>query len=265
MLGVILSAGRGTRLKGLTAAMPKPMLPVAGRPCLEWIVEGLREAGVSELVVVTGYCAKVLETHFEDGARFRVRITYARQEVQNGTGAALLTARPMVGDVPFLMTYGDILISPMNYRMVLREHARRPSCPAVVGLNWVEDPFRGAAVYLGADGFVERIVEKPPAGTSETHWNNAGLYVFTPAVWGYLENLPLSPRGEYELPWALEQMLADGLPVRGLPLRGLWGDIGTAQDLAEMNGRVWSGEAVEAEAKMAVSRYGFGSQRRRHG
>jgi dTDP-glucose pyrophosphorylase len=106
---------------------------------------------------------------------------------------------------------------------------------ALVGVNWVEDPYRGAAVYLDTAGRVMRIEEKPPRGTAATHWNNAGLFVFDPVILGYAARLQSSPRGERELPDAITAMIADGYVVLGLPLEGAWRDVGTQQDYMAIN------------------------------
>ncbi|HVN64068.1 MAG TPA: sugar phosphate nucleotidyltransferase, partial [Candidatus Binataceae bacterium] len=95
----------------------------------------------------------------------------------------------------------------------------------------------GAAVYLTADMRVERIEEKPPPGTANTLWNNAGLFATGPIIFEYLERLELSPRGELELPGAIAQMIADGRIVRAIDLRGLWSDIGTPADLDSARSR----------------------------
>ena len=98
MKAVILAAGKGTRMGGLTDEVPKPMLPVEGRPILEHIVTGLREAGVGEFCIITGWKAEVIEGHFGNGSDFGVSISYERQTVQDGTGKAPELAKSFVGD-----------------------------------------------------------------------------------------------------------------------------------------------------------------------
>jgi UDP-N-acetylglucosamine diphosphorylase / glucose-1-phosphate thymidylyltransferase / UDP-N-acetylgalactosamine diphosphorylase / glucosamine-1-phosphate N-acetyltransferase / galactosamine-1-phosphate N-acetyltransferase len=227
---LVLAAGRGTRMKGLTEDLPKPMLRVAGRPLLEHIVVALRNAGIGRFVVVTGYHAERIERHFGDGGRLGVEIVYRRQEVQDGTARALLLGRDSIADRPFLLAWGDILAEPANYPALLATfRERQPS--GLLSVNWVEDPWRGGAVYVDGDHRIERIVEKPPPGTAETHWNNAGIAVFRSVVFDYAAAVKPSPRGEYEIPDAISEMLADGLALYAFPLRGFWSDIGTPEDL----------------------------------
>ncbi len=234
MKALILAAGRGTRLAPLTDDCPKPMLPIAGVPMVERIMAGIAQAaGVTEFVLVTGYRADVVQGHFGDGTSRGWRVEYVHQEVPLGVGAAVQCAHGPLQDAPFLMTYGDIMLDPENYAKFAKTN---PSdARAVVGLNWVDDPYRGAAVYMDADGRVSRMEEKPPRGTATTHWNNAGLFVFDPLIFDYTARLVPSARGERELPDALSAMISDGHSVLGLPLAGRWRDVGTLEDYAAIN------------------------------
>ncbi len=126
---------------------------------------------------------------------------------------------------------GDVVIDPHEYRATIDEFTRTP-CAALLTLNAVDDPWRGAAVYVDAQWNVLRLVEKPPRGSSQTGWNNAGLAVLTPGIFDYAARLQASPRGEYELPHAIAAMAANGCRVRARPLRGFWSDLGTPADLA---------------------------------
>jgi NDP-sugar pyrophosphorylase family protein len=228
---VLLAAGRGTRMKELTAETPKPMLPILGRPLLEHILTALRSAAIDRFVIITGYQAERIEEHFGDGSRFGVGVCYRRQVVQDGTARALLLGREGVGRNPFLLGWGDILTDPKNYMgLVSTFGATKPG--GVLSVNWVEDPCRGAAVYVDAENRIERIVEKPPAGTSKTHWLNSGIGVFEPVIFDYAEKVRPSPRGEYEIPDAIAAMIGDGLTLRAYPLEGFWSDVGTPEDLA---------------------------------
>jgi NDP-sugar pyrophosphorylase family protein len=217
-------------MRALTERLPKPMLPVAGRPLLQWILEGLREAGIERIVIVTGYRAERIEEHFGDGSSLGLAVCYRRQVVQDGTARALLFGRDAIGPRGFLLAWGDILVAPRNYRRLL-ECFRESRCDGVLAVNWVEDPSRGAAVYTDEGSRIVRIVEKPPPGTSTTHWNNAGIGVFRPALFDYAATVGASPRGEYELPDAISAMIAHGRDIRALPIEGFWSDVGTPEDL----------------------------------
>jgi len=228
---VVLAAGRGKRMGALTAATPKPLLPVAGRPIIEHVLGGFAAAGVQRAVVVTGYRGDAIEAALGNGARFGLEIAYCRQERADGTARALLLAEPLIGGDPFALSWGDVLVAAGFYAEFIDAFVRRP-CDAQVAVNDVDDPWRGAAVYVSADGRVRRLVEKPPAGTSTTRWNNAGVLMLTALAFDYARRVGASARGEHELPQAIAQMVRDGRDVRAVPVRGPWSDVGTPEDLA---------------------------------
>src|SRR6266478_7732403 len=116
---VILAAGRGTRMRELTTELPKPMIEVRGKPVLQHIVRGLCDAGVRRLLLIVGYHAEAVRNFFGDGQRFNVEIEYATQTVQDGTGRVVNLARDFTDASPFVLSYGDILISPANYKDVV--------------------------------------------------------------------------------------------------------------------------------------------------
>lgn len=220
-------------MRHLTDDQPKPMVELGKQRILERIIFSIRDSGIREFVVVTGYYANLIEDHFGDGRKFDMEMAYVRQEKIDGTGSALHLTRDVVGNETFFMSFGDIITSIENYPRLIEDYRRQP-CAALISLVEVEDPYRGAAVYVDEDYKITKIIEKPEKGTSTTQWNNAGIFVFDPLIFDYTANLTLSPRGEYELPEAFQNMLEDGLEVRGFPLKGLWGDIGTPEDVEQM-------------------------------
>lgn len=226
---VLLAAGRGTRLGALTAETPKPLLDVGGRPVIVRILEGLVAAGIREAVVVTGHLADALRRGIEAADLRGVRLEFRRQETLDGTARALALARDFVGDDTFFFGWGDIVVRPENYATVLRAAVR--DVAAVIAVNEVDDPAGGAAVYVDDALRVQRIVEKPPPGTSSTRWNNAGFGVLAARAWPAIEALKPSPRGEYELPQAIAALAGAGEKVVAVPVEGPWIDIGTPEDL----------------------------------
>lgn len=227
----ILAAGRGSRMGVITQHVPKPMLPVAGKPILEHIIERLAAAGIHEFCVIVGYGRQHIESHFKNSPH---ALQLLVQDPVDGTGSAALLARSFTGEEPFLLTFGDILCDPSEYTRCVAVLENHPATAAVLAVKEVEDPWQGAAVYELA-GRVSRIVEKPAKGTSVTRWNSAGFYAFRPVVFSYLQRLEKSPRGEYELTSALDLMLADRLELRISPVSGSWRDVGRPEDLAAVN------------------------------
>src|SRR5947209_20006186 len=116
---VLLAAGRGIRMRELTVELPKPMIEVRGKPVLQHIVEGLRDAGLREFFLIVGYRGDAVQNFFGDGSRYKIAIQYATQVVQDGTGRVLDLARNFVESSPFILSYGDILVDPANYKRIV--------------------------------------------------------------------------------------------------------------------------------------------------
>lgn len=211
---VVLAAGRGTRMGEITAQIPKPMLLVHGQPLLEHILEALAAAGVEEFLIVVGYHREIIEDHFRN---WRLPVQFCVQDPVDGTGTAARLARGFAGSDPFLLTFGDILSDPGAYVRCARLLEDNPATVAVLGVKNVDDPWRGAAVYV-ENGFITRVIEKPPQGTSTTRWDSAGLYALTPLAFPYLDRLTPSARNEYELTSIFGMMIADGLELRISPM-----------------------------------------------
>lgn len=235
---VLLAAGRGTRLGALTADRPKPMVPLCGKPILERILAGLRNAGIGEFLIVIGYRGDAIRDYFGDGRAWNVRIDYAEQPVPNGTGAALARATGWAGNrptAPVLASFGDIYTDPNHYPALIADYESAP-CAALIGINLLPDPTAGAAVYREGDR-IERVVEKPPPGTAAGKWNVAGVSIYGREVWEVLPALKPSPRGEIEITDAISTLItrseSGGRLVRSHEMRGFWSDIGTPDALRE--------------------------------
>jgi len=230
MKSVILAAGKGTRMKEITKTIPKPMAMIHGKPLLEHIIDFIRYAGIEEFGIVVGYKQSVVQEYFGDGRDRGISITYIEQKEQNGTGAALHLARDYASDAPFLFSFGDVITPKENY-VKLIDFYRRHSCDVLLGLNYVDDPYRGAAVYIDEENNIVRMIEKPPKGTSTTNLNNAGIMILSGDVFDYTARLKLSPRGEYELTDVFGMLKENGKVLKGFELSGYWRDVGTPDDL----------------------------------
>jgi NDP-sugar pyrophosphorylase family protein len=253
MKAVILAAGKGTRMRDLTQALPKPMLRVHGKPILEHIIEGLKECGISEFLIVTGFMAHTIEEYFGNGSRWGVRIQYALQTVQDGTGKAPELARDFAGSDPFLLTYGDILVRPDVYQSMLRRYTES-GFSGVVTVTGSEDVTKGGLFFFDESFCLRHLVEKPSRAQldelrtrgflkpGETAWYNAGIYIFGPSLFQYTARLEKSPRGEYELTDALSAMLRDHHRLAGLRIEGRWVDVRDPEVLASLESETFSSE-----------------------
>ncbi len=257
MKAVILAAGKGTRMKELTNELPKPMLLVQGKPILEHIVTAIVANGIHEIFIVTGFRAEVVENHFGDGSKWKARIAYGRQLVQDGTGKAPELANHFIGPSPFLMTYGDILVNPKSPDSSLFEAMKETYAQmihrfqegyfsGVITVTPGEDVTKGGLNFFDEQFCLKRLVEKPSATQLEELrrtgwlppgapvWYNAGIYIFKPSLFEFTAKLGKSPRGEYELTDAISAMIATKHKLAGLKIQGRWVDVRDPEVLAAL-------------------------------
>jgi UDP-N-acetylglucosamine diphosphorylase / glucose-1-phosphate thymidylyltransferase / UDP-N-acetylgalactosamine diphosphorylase / glucosamine-1-phosphate N-acetyltransferase / galactosamine-1-phosphate N-acetyltransferase len=245
MKAVILAAGKGTRMRELTNALPKPMLKVQGKPILEHILGGLVLAGIREVFIVTGFQAEVVESYFGDGSRWNVRIAYGRQVVQDGTGKAPEVAKAFVGADNFLLTYGDILVKPETYSQMVGCF-EGGNYSGLLTVTEGEDISKGGVNFFDSSFCLKRLVEKPSAAQVEelrregwlrpgqAVWYNAGIYIFKSLVFDFTGRLAKSPRGEYELTDAVSAMITSGHKIKGMAIAGRWVDVRDPEVLAAL-------------------------------
>jgi bifunctional UDP-N-acetylglucosamine pyrophosphorylase/glucosamine-1-phosphate N-acetyltransferase len=211
---VILAAGLGTRLRPHTLHTPKPLLPIQGRPILDWALGALPHV-VDRVVVVVHYLAEQIETYLAKQTRFR-QWTAVPQEQPRGTGDALRRCRAHVCSDPFLVLNGDDLYGAADL-------AGLAASGAGLLVHPVDEPRRFGIAFVRADGTLERLVEKP-ALDGRRH-ANTGAYLFPRAVFDI--DIPLSARGEYEITDYVSA-LAARRPVRVVEAR-FWLPIGTEE------------------------------------
>jgi dTDP-glucose pyrophosphorylase len=230
---VLLAAGRGTRMRELTADLPKPMIEVRGKPVLQHIVEGLRDAGVRKFLIVVGYRADAVQNFFGDGDRYKIDIQYATQIAQDGTGRVVDLARDFVNDSAFVLAYGDILVAPENYKRIVD---LADDVEALISVTRGEDVSKGGAVFLNERMELVDLREKSKAGEATSPWYNAGLYAFRTSIFKFTAKLKPSPRGEYELTDAIRELAQSRKKVQALELTGEWADVRDPEILARLNG-----------------------------
>ena len=229
---VVLAAGRGTRMRELTNDIPKPMIEVRGKPVLQHIVQGLCDAGVRRFLIIVGYHAERVRNFFGDGRHHNVAIEYATQTVQDGTGRVVNLARDFTGGSPFVLSYGDILISPVNYKRIVEFS---DDVEAIITVTRGEDVSKGGAVFVNEQMELVDLREKPKSGEPTSPWYNAGLYAFRPSIFEFIARLEPSPRGEYELTDAIRDLAQSGKKVQALELTGEWADVRDPEILARLN------------------------------
>ncbi|MBW9223744.1 NTP transferase domain-containing protein [Methanothermococcus sp. SCGC AD-155-E23] len=235
MDAVILCAGRGTRLLPLTENRPKPMLPVGGKPILEYIVKKVEDL-VDNIYLVVKYRKDVIIDYFRD----HPKVKFVEQGELEGTGYALLSAGNYLGD-EFLVINGDILFEDDLRGFLPYENA--------IGLVEVGNPEDFGVVLLDDEGYVVEIEEKPR--NPRSNLINGGVYKFQSDILDILEDLEPSERGEIELTDAI-RILIGKRRVKGIRLKGYWKDIGRPWDLLEGNRYILRG--IKREIKGEVGR-----------
>ncbi|OGS42043.1 MAG: glucose-1-phosphate thymidylyltransferase [Euryarchaeota archaeon RBG_16_62_10] len=228
MKGYILAAGEGLRMRPLTSNIPKPLLPVAGRPFLEHNIEALKEAGIKDLILLVGWRAQRIREHFGDGKAFGVRIEYIEQKERLGTAHAIGMVREMV-DSPFLCMYGDVVLTKESVKGLVEHHRKVKG--SVMALTSVEDPRRYGSIVV-EDGVVKEIVEKAEVPPSNVI--NAGAYVLEPEVFEAIAETKKSARGEYEVTDSLKILMRKKHLYTHV-LKGEWIDVARPWDLLEAN------------------------------
>jgi UDP-N-acetylglucosamine diphosphorylase / glucose-1-phosphate thymidylyltransferase / UDP-N-acetylgalactosamine diphosphorylase / glucosamine-1-phosphate N-acetyltransferase / galactosamine-1-phosphate N-acetyltransferase len=229
---VILAAGKGTRMRELTADLPKPMIKVRGKPVLQYIVEGLRDAGVRKFLIVVGYRADVVQDFFGDGSRYKIEVQYTTQEKQDGTGRVVDLAKSFSGNAPFILAYGDILVDATNYKRIVD---LADDVEAIISVTRGEDVSKGGAVFVNDRMELVDLREKPKPGEPTSPLYNAGLYAFRASIFDFTAKLKPSPRGEYELTDAICELAQSGRKVQALELTGDWADVRDPEVLAKLN------------------------------
>jgi glucose-1-phosphate thymidylyltransferase len=229
--GLILSGGKGTRLRPITHTSAKQLVPVANKPVLFYGLEALAEAGIQEVgIIVAPETAGEIREAVGGGSSFGIEITYIEQEAPLGLAHAVLTAEQFLGDNPFVMYLGDNLLRDGITDLV--DSFRREEPDALILLTPVPDPESYGVAEL-ADGRVARLVEKPEE--PKTDLALVGVYMFTRAIFEAARAIEPSGRGELEITDAIQQLVDGGLRVDPHIVHGWWKDTGQVEDMLEAN------------------------------
>lgn len=251
MKAVILIAGKGERLQPLTATRPKQLLPIGGKPQLEWLLRNISEAGITDVLLVTHYMENQIKARFGDGSSLGLNLNYVRQEKMEGTADAFRFAEKFTGSEDFLGLNGDLYLSPGIINEVV--HSYRRGCMTVTGLE--RDPYFYGALRLDGDK-VLGIVEKPRPGKAPSNVTNAGIYVFPNSVFKQIKETKQSQRGEYEITDTINKMITAGVETRLHMLdEDDWLDIGHPWTLLEANARALSRFEAKIEGLVEAGAY----------
>jgi glucose-1-phosphate thymidylyltransferase len=231
MKGLILSGGKGTRLRPITHTSAKQLVPVANKPVLFYGIEAMAEAGIAEIgIIIAPETGREIRAAAGDGSRFGVQITYVEQDEPRGLAHAALTAEKFLDGDPFVMYLGDNLLQGGISDLVQSFHASAPD--ALILLTPVPDPQNYGVAELDGERVV-RLVEKPPQPATDLAL--VGVYMFTAGIHDASRAIKPSARGELEITDAIQHLVDDGARVEPHIVRGWWKDTGRLDDMLEAN------------------------------
>jgi len=219
MRAIILAGGKGVRLAPVTDVIPKPLVPLGGRPIMEIVIGQLQRHGFRRITLAVGYMADLIQAYFGDGSRFGVEINYSYESVPLGTAGPLSMINGL--NDTFLVMNADVLTN-LDYRELVRHHQTRGGV-ATIGACDRQVQIDLGVIIKDGDGRIKDYVEKPTI----SHWVSMGVYVFEPRILEFING-----SGYLDFPDLVKRLLHAGQVVNYFPFAGYWLDIGRHDDYA---------------------------------
>ena len=237
MKAVIIAAGKGKRLSPITSTIPKPMIPIGGKPLLEHTILSLKEVGITEILLIVGYREDIIKEYFGDGLnKFNVKIDYISQIEHLGTAHAVGFAKEFVGKDNFLLMYGDLLTDPKVFEEIIIRY-NKDQTEGLISLFEVSHPQEYGIISLDSADYVETITEKPSLELELGNLANAGIFIFNPLIFEAVEKTKPSVRKEYEFTDSMKILINDlNGKIKAYVIKDFfWSDIGLPWHLLDAN------------------------------
>lgn len=229
---IILSAGEGSRMRPLTLTKPKTMLPVAGKPIIQYNIESLRDNGITDILLIVRYKEEIVRNYFGDGSDFGVNISYKTQKDFLGTANAISYGEDFIDD-SIIVLNGDIILDDEIIHEIIKKY-NYLSPDTLMLLTEVEDPSAFGVVEI-ENGNIKNIVEKPKREEAPSNLVNAGIYIFNKDIFDKICETEISERGEYEITDSVSLQIEDNKTVIGHKTSKNWIDVGRPWELIEVN------------------------------
>jgi len=230
MKALILSGGKGTRLRPITHTSAKQLVPIANKPILFYAIEGIRDTGIKEIGIVVGDTHEEIRLAVGDGERWDVKITYIQQDEPLGLAHAVKISESFIGKDPFIMYLGDNLIKDGVKQFV--DDFKEKDCNGYILLAKVKYPENYGVAEL-SEGKVVRLIEKPKK--PRTSFAVVGAYLFDSSIFEAVNAIKPSPRGELEITDAIQYLIDNDFEVHSHIVKGWWKDTGRLEDMLEAN------------------------------
>jgi len=230
MKGLVLSGGKGTRLRPLTYTSAKQLIPIANKPCLFYVLEDLARAGIKEIGIIVGDAEKEIREAVGDGSRWNTNITYIKQDEPLGLAHTVIISEKFLRGEPFVMYLGDNILKEGIATLV--QNYKHSGANAAILLAEVPNPQQFGVAEL-KDGKVVRLIEKPKIPPS--NYALVGVYMFDDTIFEAVKQLKPSWRNEYEITDAIQYLIDKGFTVEPHIVSGYWKDTGKLEDILEAN------------------------------